>query len=212
MVNSKRMGSIEAMVASNVVVPVVPPVTRLPGDTRRSPMRPETGARSSVNSRSSVGLAHGRLLRRDVGLGHALGLRALIEGLLRDGTAAHQALPALQIGLGVGEIGAGLGEVRLRLRQRGLEWPAVDGEEQVALLYQLPVLEVYRVEIAGHASPHLDGIDRDEAADVLVAIGDQPLNRLGDSHLRGGGWSSLGARLARVTAGEQQQEQRGRDP
>ena len=54
MVNSKRIGSIDLMVASSVVVPVVPPVTRLPTDTRRSPMRPETGARSSVNSRSSV--------------------------------------------------------------------------------------------------------------------------------------------------------------
>ena len=54
MVNSKRIGSIDVMVASNVVVPVVPPVTRLPGATRRSPMRPDTGARSSVNSRSSV--------------------------------------------------------------------------------------------------------------------------------------------------------------
>ena len=54
MVNSKRIGSMDVMVASRVVVPVVPPVTRLPGDTRRSPMRPDTGARNSVNSRSSM--------------------------------------------------------------------------------------------------------------------------------------------------------------
>ena len=53
MVNSKRMGSVETMVASSVVFPVTPPVTRLPGDTRRSPMRPEMGARNSVKARSS---------------------------------------------------------------------------------------------------------------------------------------------------------------
>ena len=78
----------------------------------------------------------------------------------------------------------------------GLERPAVDGEQQVALLDHLPVLEMDRVEIAGDARAHLDGIDRDEAADVLVVIGDQPLHRLGDRHLRRWGWSSLGARLA----------------
>ena len=70
------------MVASSVVVPVVPPVTRLPGDTRRSPMRPDTGARSSVNSRSRLRLPHGRVLGSHVGLRHPLGLRALVEGLL----------------------------------------------------------------------------------------------------------------------------------
>jgi len=48
------MGSIDSMVASKLVFPDVPPVTRLPTDTRRSPMRPDTGARSPVNSRSSV--------------------------------------------------------------------------------------------------------------------------------------------------------------
>ena len=53
MVNWKRIGSIDVMVASIVVLPLVPPATRLPADTRRSPIRPETGALSSVNSRSS---------------------------------------------------------------------------------------------------------------------------------------------------------------
>src|SRR5258706_91464 len=48
------MGSIDSIVASRLVFPDVPPVTRLPMDTRRSPIRPATGARSSVNSRSSA--------------------------------------------------------------------------------------------------------------------------------------------------------------
>src|SRR6516164_7636932 len=42
------------MVASMVVLPPAPPVTRLPWVTRRSPMRPVIGALSSVNSRSSA--------------------------------------------------------------------------------------------------------------------------------------------------------------
>ena len=107
-----------------------------------------------------------------------------------------------------------LREARLRLRERGLERPAIDGEEQVALLHQLAVLEVDGVEIARDARAHLDGVDGDEAADILVVVGDQPLGRLGDRDLRGGRWPGLRARLARLAAGEPgtQQEQRSRDP
>ena len=49
----KRIGSIDMMVASSVVLPPVPPVTRFPIETRRSPIRPATGALNSVNCRSS---------------------------------------------------------------------------------------------------------------------------------------------------------------
>ena len=117
MVNSKRIGSIEVMVASSVVVPVVPPVTRLPDG--HAPVADASRDRRAQLGELEIerGLAHGRLLRRDGGLGHALGLRALIEGLLRDGAAAHEALPAREIGLGKGEVGAGLREVGLGLRQ-----------------------------------------------------------------------------------------------
>jgi hypothetical protein len=52
-VNSKRIGSMETMVASKLVLPPAPPVTKLPCVTRRSPMRPVIGALSSVYSRSS---------------------------------------------------------------------------------------------------------------------------------------------------------------
>jgi len=70
------------------------------------------------------------------------------------------------------------------------------------------------IEIARYASAHLDGVDRDEAADVLVAVGDQSLGRLGDGYLRGRWRSGLGTWLALAAASEpeprQQQEQHGR--
>ena len=93
------------MVASSVVVPVVPPVTRLPGDTRRSPMRPGYGRAQLGELEIEGRLPHGGLLGRHVGLRDALGLRALLEGLLADDIAADQALGARQVGLGIGQIG-----------------------------------------------------------------------------------------------------------
>ena len=139
--NSKRIGSIDTMVASSVVLPPVPPVTRLPGETRRSPMRPVTGARSSVNSRSSSAWRTAASLAATEASRVALGLRALIEDLLGDGLVAHQLLRRAsdrtsvkaEFGLRLLQIGAGLVE-------RVLERPLVDGEQQVALLDDLAVL------------------------------------------------------------------------
>ena len=101
------------MVASSEVVPVVLPVTRLPGDTRRSPMRPATGARSSVNSRSSVACSTAASRARDRRLGDALGLGALVEGLLGDGALLHELGAAGEVGLGKGEVGLRLLEIAL---------------------------------------------------------------------------------------------------
>src|ERR1039457_7197661 len=100
------------MVASSVVLPAVPPVTRLPGETRRSPMRPLTGARNSVNWMSSSAWR----------------------------TAASLLLTARVVGLGKGEIGFGLRQISARLIERVLERTLVDAEQQIALLDDLPVL------------------------------------------------------------------------
>ncbi len=123
-----------------------------------------------MNARSSVCLLQGRLLRLDGGLRHALRLDALVEGLLRDGGVELQALAARQIGIGEGEIGFGLLERGLRLVECGLERAAVDGEQLIARLHHLSVAEVDRVEVAGDARAHLDRIDGDEAADVLLLV------------------------------------------
>ena len=50
----KSIGSMVTMVASSVAVLASPPETRLPGLTRCRPMRPVSGARTVVNSRSSL--------------------------------------------------------------------------------------------------------------------------------------------------------------
>ncbi len=85
------------MVASSVVLPPAPPVTRLPTATRRSPMRPSIGERSSrILLEIELGRMHHRLLRGDGGFGDALGLGALVVSLLGDGLVAEQLLAALR--------------------------------------------------------------------------------------------------------------------
>ena len=113
-----------------------------------------------------------------------IGLRALLEGLVGDGLVAHQLLAAREIGFGEGEIRFRLRQIGARLIERVLERPLVDGEQQIALLDDLPVLEMHAVEIAGDARAHLDRIDRGEAADIFVEIGDRALDRLGDGDRR----------------------------
>ena len=113
-----------------------------------------------------------------------IGLRALLEGLLGDGLVAHQLLAAREIGLGKGQIGFGLRQIGARLVERVLERPLVDGEQQIALLDDLPVLEMHAVEIARNARAHFHRIDRGEAADIFVEIGDRALDRLGDGDRR----------------------------
>ena len=77
-----------------------------------------------------------------------------------------------------------LRQIGARLVERVLERPLVDGEQQIALLDDLAVLEMQLVEIAGHARAHLDRIDRDEAADIFVLIDDGALDRLRYGHRR----------------------------
>ena len=72
-----------------------------------------------------LGLAHGRLLRRDRRLGHALGLRALIECLLGDDASRRQDLAAREIAFREGEVGSRLREAGLR-SERGRSGTAGD--------------------------------------------------------------------------------------
>ncbi len=77
-----------------------------------------------------------------------------------------------------------LRQIGARLIERVLERPLVDGEQQIALLDDLAVLEMHLVEIAGDARAHFDRIDRDEAADIFVLVDDGALDRLGDGDRR----------------------------
>ena len=129
-------------------------------------------------------LPHRRRLGRDRGLGDALGLGALVEGLLGDGAFLDELRTAGEVGLGKGEIGLRLLEIALGLIERGLERPAVDGEQQIALFDHLPVGEMDAVEVAGHPGANFDAVDGDEAADIFVLIDHAALGRGGNGHLR----------------------------
>ena len=143
---------------------------------------------------------HHRLLRGDGGLGDALGLGALVESLLGDGLVAEQLLAALQIGFGEGEIGARLRQIGPHLLEHDLERPAVDGEQQIALLHHLAVDEMDRGEIAGQPRADLDRFHRGEAADIFVLVDHGALHRVGHGHGRRRGGALL--LLALAAAGE----------
>ncbi len=96
----------------------------------------------------------------------------------------HQLLAARVVGFGKGEIGFGLRQIGARLIERVLERPLVDGEQEIALLDDLPVLEMHAIEIAGDARAHFHRIDGGEAADIFVEIGHRALDRLGNADRR----------------------------
>ena len=172
------------MVASSVVVPAVPPVTRLPGVTRRSPMRPATGARSSVNSRSSSACRTAASFAGTDASALRLACARCSNTCSVMVLSRSELLAAREVGLGEGEVRARQREIGARLVERVLERPLVDGEQQVALLDDLAVVEMHAFEIAGHAGAHLDAIDRDEAADIFVLVDDVALHRLRHRHGR----------------------------
>ena len=173
------------MVASSVVAPPAPPVIRLPTATL-------TVADAAVDRRTQfavlfeieLGRMHHRLLRRDGGFGDALGLGALVVSLLGDGLVAEELLAALQVGVGEGEIGARLRQIGLHLLEHDLERPAVDGEQQIALLHHLAVDEMDFREIAGQPRADLDQFHRGEATDIFVLVDHGALHRIGHSHGR----------------------------
>ena len=115
--------------------------------------------------------------------------------------------PRARSRVGEGEIGFGLLERGHRLVAGGLERPAVDGEQLVAGVHHLPVAEVDRIEIAGDARAHLDRIDGDEAADVLLLVRHRFTLRLSDGDFRRRRGSAFCLRLLFIAAGERRGEQ-----
>ena len=118
--------------------------------------------------------------------------------------------PRVKSDFGEGEIGLRLHQIGARLIERVLERPLVDGEQQIALLDDLPVLEMHPVEIAGNTRAHLDRIDRGEAADIFVEIDDGALDRLGDGDRRRRRRAGLLLALA-TTCDQSRKRKHGRD-
>jgi len=68
--------------------------------------------------------------------------------------------------------------------ERVLERPLVDREEQIALLDELPVLEMQLVEITRHTRAHLHRINGGETPDIFVIVENSALDRLRYGHRR----------------------------
>jgi len=155
-------------------------------------------------------LANGGVGRGKGGLRVAEGLRALLEHLLGDGLFRDELLRALEISFGVRDVRFGLRQVGLRLVERNLERPLVDGEQEIALLHQLPVLEVDLVEIAGDTRAHFHRIHGGEAADIFVVVGNGAFRRLCHGHGRRRRRGGLLLRAALAAACDQSRKrQRG---
>ena len=74
-------------------------------------------------------------------------------------------------------------QVRFGVAQRRLVRTRIDQKQQVALLDDAAVLEMDRLQVAAHARPDLDRVDRFEARGVLVPFRDLARNRLHHIHL-----------------------------
>ena len=79
----------------------------------------------------------------------------------------------------------GRGEARGRVVEGVVVGPLVDGEQQVALLDDRPIGEMDPVQIARHPRAQVDRVDRLEAADEVVALGDLLDDRSRDRDRRG---------------------------
>ncbi len=112
------------------------------------------------------------------------GLTALIDHLLGNGAALHQAEAAIELALGELHLRPCIRQLAFRLRRHRLEWTRVDDIEQVALMHDGAVLEFDRVDEAADPRTHLHLLGRLEAPGELVPIGDGALDRLGDRHRR----------------------------
>src|SRR5207245_5647105 len=95
-----------------------------------------------------------------------------------------------------------------RLGERVLERPAVDGEQEIALVDDLAVLEMHLFEMARDTRAHLDRVDRNEAADIFVVIEDRALDGIGDRHRRRRGRTLC--RLLALSATRQRGHQNGK--
>ena len=186
--NSKRIGSTETMVAKQRRVAAVAAGHEIADrDTAVADAPVHRRAQLRIFIEVEFGLMNHRLLGGDGRLRHALGLLALIVGLLGDGLIVYEFLAAREIGLGESEIGARLREIGAHLVERDLERPVVDDEQKIALLHHLAVGKMDLGEVTGDARAHVDRIDGDEAADIFVLIDHRARTGLVTVTVGGGG-------------------------
>src|SRR5207237_5670007 len=106
-------------------------------------------------------------LRGQLGYGGTLGV-----GLL-PGREFTKLGVALQVEIGIGQIGLILGFLGLGLSERRLEWARIDLGRQVALVDQLPFLEGDLVDLAIDERPHhhrVEAMNRSEPGPIHYTV------------------------------------------
>jgi hypothetical protein len=117
---------------------------------------------------------------------------ALVDRLLGCELAALERLRSKQLVVGKCHAGGRGLQRRLRLFQLDLIGPGIDDEEQVALVHDLPVLEMDLGQRTAHLGPQLYPVDRRELAEETGPDIDLALQGLADSHDWGGRHRSRG--------------------
>ena len=127
-----------------------------------------------------LGLGDGRLVGLDGGDGSLRRRARVLELLLRRELLLGELAVAHEVEIGAHNLRLVALEIGLGLVEIGLEGPRVDDEEEIALLDQLPVLEMNLGEIAAHPCAHLDILDGSELPGVFVPFDDLALERVAD--------------------------------
>jgi hypothetical protein len=145
-----------------------------------------------------------------VGLGAAQRRAQLVDLLLADRVDADELLGTRQVGAGQLRLGLQRGDLRLGAGHLGAEGARVDGEQRVALLDELAFLEAHRIDGAGDAGAHLDGVRRFQPGGELVEFLHFALRGRRDRHRRR---ATMAARAASavlfLAAGGEQDNKKG---
>ena len=145
-----------------------------PGDGRR-----DAGVGQIQPRRSDGGL--GRL---HLGLARTARGDGIVVGLARDSAGRHQALGAVEVGLGLTGQHLGLLQLRRSRVERDLERSGVDLEQQLSLAHQAALGDAHSIDGAADPRAQLDGLGRGQEAGVLGRWRDRAGDDLGHGHLR----------------------------
>ncbi len=107
-----------------------------------------------------------------LGAGRVLGGQRVVELLLADRLLLHEGRQAGHVGVRLGELGLGRGQVRLRVGEGGLQGQRVDQVEERALAHERALGEGHLLEVPLDAGPDLDVLGAPRLADELQVDGD----------------------------------------
>ncbi len=172
------------MVVSSVGALPVPPAIRLPMLTSRWLTRPVTGSGDAGEFQVQLGGLDGGFGDFDAGSGDAHFLDAFVIGAGRQHVALAERSGAGELLVGEVEPCVGLGELRLGGGQGRFIRARIDHEEQSALLDDLAVLKMDRLQVAGDARPDFHVIDRTELSGELVPFDQIAAQRVADRDRR----------------------------